>query len=127
MKKSKSEVVAPIPQRRWAGINEAATYGAVGLTKLWAMMKRGDVFAIRNGRKVLVDLSSIDEFYMRCPPIADPSGETDLNKIGLSGMDIIEGLGRGAAGAASRGNAPGHDGDRPTYQEPALGTLEGGF
>jgi hypothetical protein len=90
MKRMKSEVVAPVPQRRWAGLNEAATYGAVGLTKLWGMMKRGDVFAIRNGRKVLVDLSSIDEFYMRCPSVAEPRMITDLDSLTL-GSDFVAG------------------------------------
>jgi hypothetical protein len=54
---------------RWADVRRAAEYAAVGTTKLWAMIGRADVLAVRNGRKVIVSLDSIDRFYLSLPRI----------------------------------------------------------
>ncbi len=54
---------------RWAGVREAAAYAACGKSKFWAMINRGDVLAVRNGRKVVVCLNSIDALYRGLPRV----------------------------------------------------------
>ena len=56
------------------------------------MIRDGDVFAIKNGRKVIVDFTSVDEFYKRCPRLAEPRTITNLDM--LSANDLGELLGK---------------------------------
>jgi hypothetical protein len=58
----------PEPVRRWASVLDTARYGAIGLSKCWQMITRGDIYAIRNGRKVICDLNSLDRHYERVAP-----------------------------------------------------------
>jgi hypothetical protein len=65
--------MSEVQQHRWAGVREAAAYAACGLSKFWGMINRGDVYAVRHGRKVVVDLHSIDRLYEGLAPIGKRS------------------------------------------------------
>jgi hypothetical protein len=73
---------------RWVDVKAAAAHASVGLSKFWQMLSRGDVLAIRNGRKVLVDLNSIDEFYLRCPRVAEPREVAELADLRISSAEL---------------------------------------
>jgi hypothetical protein len=74
---------------RWADVKVAAEYASVGLSKFWKMLKRGDVYAVRNGGKIVVDLNSIDEFYLRCPRVAEPRHEfTELDELRIGSTEL---------------------------------------
>jgi excisionase family DNA binding protein len=53
------------PPQRLATVKEACAYAKVGPTKLYEMMRAGDVRAFKHGRKTLVDLDSIDTMLAR--------------------------------------------------------------
>lgn len=56
--------------RRWATRREAIAYARVGSTTLNCLMRDGRINAKKfNGKKVLIDLNSIDDFYSALPAV----------------------------------------------------------
>jgi hypothetical protein len=56
--------------RRWATRKEAIAYARVGTTTMNELMKAGRVHAKKlDGKKVLVDLNSIDALYSALPSV----------------------------------------------------------
>jgi excisionase family DNA binding protein len=53
------------PPQRLATVKEACDYAKLGVTKLYAKIRSGDVRAFKHGRKTLIDLDSIDAMRMR--------------------------------------------------------------
>jgi hypothetical protein len=57
---------------RWATRREAMAYGRIGSTKLHELMRSRRILAKKlDGRKVHVDLNSIDALYTAMPEVAD--------------------------------------------------------
>jgi hypothetical protein len=55
---------------RWASRLEAITYARVGATTFNQLMRHGRIHAKKlDGKKVLVDLNSIDDFYAALPNV----------------------------------------------------------
>jgi hypothetical protein len=54
---------------RWATRLEAMRYARVGSTKMNEMMQSGCIRAKKDGRKVIVDLNSIDRYYAALPDV----------------------------------------------------------
>jgi hypothetical protein len=55
--------------RRWASRKEAMTYMRVGATRMNELLQAGLIFAKKNGRKVIVDLDSVDHYYESLPNV----------------------------------------------------------
>jgi hypothetical protein len=55
--------------RRWATRQEAMAYAKVGSTKMNDLMHSRRIFAKKDGKKVIVDLNSIDDFYGTLPDV----------------------------------------------------------
>lgn len=56
--------------RRWATRREAINYARVGSTTLNHLMRDGRIHAKKlDGKKVLIDLNSIDDFYGALPAV----------------------------------------------------------
>jgi hypothetical protein len=84
------------------------------------VIKRGDVLAVKCGRKVVIDLNSIDEHYLhRCRRLAEPRTIVSLDDLTFSAMDL-----RGSSEAARSRDASagtsGRQGRRQTHQRPPL-------
>jgi hypothetical protein len=57
---------------RWATRREAMSYGRLGSTKFSELVKDRRIVAKKlDGRKLLIDLNSIDEFYAALPEVAN--------------------------------------------------------
>jgi hypothetical protein len=54
---------------RWATRKEAMAYGRIGSTKLNDLMRAGKLRAKKLGRKVLIDLQSMDDLYASLPEV----------------------------------------------------------
>jgi hypothetical protein len=61
------------PPHRWATRREAMSYARIGSTKMNELLQEGALLAKKHGRKVIVDLNSIDEFYGALPDVASSS------------------------------------------------------
>jgi excisionase family DNA binding protein len=83
-----AEMESSQPVRRWASVKQAALYGGIGLSKAWELVRRGDILAVRVGRRVLVDLGTLDQFYLACPRMAEPRTIVSLDDLTLSAMDL---------------------------------------
>jgi hypothetical protein len=59
-------------QRRWASRKEALTYARVGATKMNTLLQSQAILAKKDGRKVIVDLDSIDRYYESLPNVGEP-------------------------------------------------------
>lgn len=59
----------PSRPRRWATRQEAMAYAKVGSTKMNDLMHSRRIFAKKDGKKVIVDLNSIDDFYGTLPDV----------------------------------------------------------
>jgi hypothetical protein len=55
--------------RRWASRKEAMTYARVGATKMNALLQSQAILAKKDGRKVIVDLDSVDTYYGALPDV----------------------------------------------------------
>jgi hypothetical protein len=54
---------------RWATRREAMAYARVGSTKMNEMMQSRLILAKKDGRKVIIDLNSIDSYYAALPDV----------------------------------------------------------
>jgi hypothetical protein len=55
---------------RWASRKEALTYARIGATTLNHLMRAGRIHAKKlDGKKVLIDLNSIDALYAALPDV----------------------------------------------------------
>ena len=56
---------------RWAPRLKAMQYGgAIGVTHMNKLMQTGKITAKKDGKKVIVDLNSIDQYYAALPNVA---------------------------------------------------------
>lgn len=92
---------------RWAGVREAAAYAACGKSKFWAMINQGNVLAVKNGRKVVVSLDSIDDFYRGLPRVgAKALTATDIGlAVASLGSGNLDDLSEAAAALAGESTA----------------------
>jgi hypothetical protein len=56
---------------RWATRTEAMTYAKIGATKMNELMHSHRIFAKKLGKKVLVDLNSVDDLIAALPDVGD--------------------------------------------------------
>jgi hypothetical protein len=61
------------PPHRWATRLEAMKYARIGSTKMNELLQGQVVLAKKHGRKVIVDLNSIDDFYGALPYVGGRS------------------------------------------------------
>jgi hypothetical protein len=54
---------------RWATRREGMIYARVGSTKMNELMQSGRIHAKKDGKKVIVDLNSIDAYYAALPAV----------------------------------------------------------
>ena len=58
---------------RWATRREAMAYARIGSTKMNELLQGNSILAKKHGRKVIVDLNSIDAFYGALPDVGSAS------------------------------------------------------
>ena len=58
---------------RWATRREAMSYGRMGSTKMNELLQSKSILAKKHGRKVIIDLNSIDAFYGALPNVGSAS------------------------------------------------------
>ncbi len=56
---------------RWAGRLNALAYSQMGATKFNALTHAKKIRAKKDGKKVIVDLNSIDDYYDSLPEVGD--------------------------------------------------------
>jgi hypothetical protein len=59
----------PDRPRRWATRQQAMVYAKIGSTKMNELMHSRRILAKKDGKKVIVDLNSIDDFYGALPDV----------------------------------------------------------
>jgi hypothetical protein len=64
------------PQHRWATRREAMAYARMGSTKMNDLLQGRAILAKKHGRKVIVDLNSIDAFYAALPDVGSQTTVT---------------------------------------------------
>ena len=73
-----SDTTGPEPQSqrtpRWARRKPAAKYANVGETKFNELMMAKKITAKKDGKMVIVDLNSIDDYYTGLPDVAETRG-----------------------------------------------------
>lgn len=52
---------------RLASFKEALVYGRLGKTRIYELIARGKIRAVKDGRRTLIDLDSIDEYQRTLP------------------------------------------------------------
>ena len=65
---------------RWAPRLKAMQYGGeIGVTHMNKLMQTGKIRAKKDGKKVIVDLNSIDQYYAALPNVA-PGAAADIKR-----------------------------------------------
>lgn len=57
----------PAGERRLAEVKTACAYGRFGITRCYELIAAGRIDAFKDGRKTLIDLSSIDAHHRSLP------------------------------------------------------------
>jgi len=55
--------------RRWASRKEAMAYGRIGSTRMNELLQSQAILAKKHGRKVIIDLNSVDLYYLALPNV----------------------------------------------------------
>ena len=57
------------PDRKYASVTHTCVRNGIGKSKLYELIRAGEIVAVRYGAKTLIELASIDTYFDRLPRV----------------------------------------------------------